>query len=118
MTKTGAYGERLGEFLRLEDAPPTLVTRSLRSTEIAVTETRNDNPVPGLSGSLAQEDAYLISLKLRDYPDCEIWEQGKYVMNADIRAGATYLYDLKQGSALSDKQAVSLHLLLSSACRA
>lgn len=73
MTRTGAYGERLGEFLRLEEAPPTLVTRSLRSTELAVTETRNDNPVPGLSGSFAAEDAYLVSLKLRDYPECEIW---------------------------------------------
>lgn len=95
MARTGAYGERLGEFLRLEEAPPTLVTRSLRSTEIAVTETRNDNPVPGLSGSFAAEDAYLVSLKLRDYPECEIWGQGRHIKKADVHAGTTYLYDLK-----------------------
>ncbi|KYH01791.1 AraC family transcriptional regulator [Bradyrhizobium sp. DOA1] len=95
MSRTGAYGERLGAFLRLEEAPPMLMTRSLRNAEIAVTETRHDNPELGLSGSFAAEDAYLISLKLRDYPDCEIWEQGRHLTKADVRAGTTYLYDLK-----------------------
>jgi len=95
MSQTGVYGQRLGQFLRLEEAPPSLITRSLRSTELAVTETRNDAPEPGLSGSLTPEDAFLVSLKLHDYPDCELWERGKCVMKADVRAGATYLYDLK-----------------------
>jgi AraC-like DNA-binding protein len=96
MTQAGAYGQRLGQFLRLKDAPPALVARSLRSAELAVTETRNDHPVPGLSGSLAAEDAFLVSLKLHDYPDCEVWERGKSIMKADVRAGTTYLYDLKR----------------------
>lgn len=96
MTQAGAYGQRLGKFLRLEDAPPSLITRSLRSTELAVTETRNDSPTPGLSGSLTAEDAFLVSLKLHDYPDCELWESGKCVMKADVHAGTTYLYDLKR----------------------
>jgi AraC family transcriptional regulator len=95
MTQTGAFGQRLGKFLHLKDAPPSLVTRSLRGAELAVTETRDDNPVPGLSGSLTQEDAFLVSLKLHDFPDCELWENGKCVMKADVPAGATYLYDLK-----------------------
>ena len=42
------------------------------------------------------EDAYLVSLKLRDYPDCECWERGRCITKADVRAGATYLYDLKR----------------------
>lgn len=96
MNQTGAYGQRLGQFLHLKDAPPLLMTRALRGAEIAVTETRDDQPVSRLSGTLKPEDAYLISLKLRDYPDCEIWERGKYVMNADVPAGTTYLYDLKR----------------------
>ncbi|MCK1737851.1 helix-turn-helix transcriptional regulator [Bradyrhizobium sp. 138] len=95
MTQAGAYGEKLGQFLRLKEAPPALVTRSLRSAELAVTETRNDRPLMGLSGSLTAEDAFLVSLKLRDYPDCELWERGKSIMKADVRAGTTYLYDLK-----------------------
>jgi AraC-like DNA-binding protein len=96
MTQASAFGRRLGQFLHLKDAPPSLVTRSLRSVELAVTETRDDNPVPGLSGTLPLEDSFLVSLKLHDYPDCELWERGKCVMKRDVRAGATYLYDLKR----------------------
>ena len=95
MTPAGAFGQRLGQFLHLKDAPPSLVTRSLRSVELAFTETWDDNPVPGLSGTLPPEDSFLVSLKLHDYPDCELWERGKCVMKRDVPAGATYLYDLK-----------------------
>ncbi|PDT88701.1 AraC family transcriptional regulator [Bradyrhizobium sp. Y36] len=94
MAQAGAYGSKLGQFLHLKEAPPALVTRSLRSAELAVTETRNDHPVRGLSGSLTAEDAFLVSLKLQDYPDCELWERGNCIMRSDIRAGTTYLYDL------------------------
>jgi AraC family transcriptional regulator len=95
MTQAGVYGQRLGRRLQLKD-PPSLITRSLRSAELAVTETRNDDPVEGFSGSLPSEDAYLVSLKFRDYPDCECWERGKFVTKENVRAGATYLYDLKR----------------------
>ena len=95
MTRAGVYGPRLGRRLQLKDAP-SLITRSLRSAELALTETRNDDPMPGLSGSFPAEDAYLISLKFRDYPDCECWERGRCVIKTDVRAGATYLYDLKR----------------------
>ncbi|KRQ98093.1 helix-turn-helix domain-containing protein [Bradyrhizobium valentinum] len=96
MTQTGAFGQRLGQVLHLKDAPPSLITRSLRSVELVVTETRDDNPVPGLSGSFSAEDAFLVSLKLRDFPECELWENGKCLMKRDVPAGATYLYDLKR----------------------
>jgi AraC-like DNA-binding protein len=95
MTQAGVYGPRLGRRLRLDDAP-ALITRSLHSTEVAVTETRNDDPEPGLSGSLPVVDAYLISLKFRDYADCECWERDRCVIKTDVYAGATYLYDLKR----------------------
>lgn len=95
MTQAGVYGQRLGRGLHLKEAP-ALITRSLRSAALAVTEVRNDDPTRDLSGSLAAEDAYLVSLKFRDYPDCECWEQGRCVTKADVRAGATYLYDLKR----------------------
>jgi len=94
MLRAGAFGEMVRQQLRLRDAPPSLVTRSLRGIDLAVTETQDDNPVPGRSGSMADE-AYLVSLKLHDYPDCELWDHGKSVMKADVRAGTTYLYDLR-----------------------
>src|SRR3954471_11153530 len=95
MTQAGVYGQRLGQGLRSKQAP-VLITRSLHSAELAVTEVRNDDPTPDISGSLAAEDAYLLSLKLRDYPDCECWEEGRCVAKTDVRGGATYLYDLKR----------------------
>jgi AraC-like DNA-binding protein len=95
MTQAGVYGQRLGRGLHVKEAP-VLITRSLRSAELAVTEVRNDAPAQEFSGSLPAEDAYLVSLKIRDYPDCECWENGRFVTKADVRAGATYLYDLKR----------------------
>ncbi|WP_043161010.1 AraC family transcriptional regulator [Bradyrhizobium sp. Ai1a-2] len=95
MRQARAFGQGLGRRFRLKDAP-SLVTRTLRSAELAVTETRDDDPVPGLSGSMPSEDAYLVSLKFRDYPDCECWESGRCVIKTDVRGGATYLYDLKR----------------------
>jgi AraC family transcriptional regulator len=94
MAQAGTFGQRVGNYLHLTDAPTSLITRSLRGVELAVTETQNANPVSGLSGSLADE-AYLVSLKLHDYPDCELWEHGKCVAKADVRSGTTYLYDLR-----------------------
>ncbi|RED33181.1 AraC family transcriptional regulator [Rhodopseudomonas thermotolerans] len=90
-----AYGHNLGRRLRSDQAP-ALTTHSLHSTELAVTECRNDAPEFGLSGSLPGEDAYLVSLKLRDYSQCECWEEGRPVITADVHSGATYLYDLRR----------------------
>lgn len=96
MAQADAFGRRLGQVLHLKDAPPSLMTRSLRGVQLQMTETRNDTPVPGLSGSFAPEDAFLVSLKLHDYPDCELWENGKCIMKRDVRSGTTYLYDLRR----------------------
>ncbi|MEN3347814.1 MAG: hypothetical protein V7632_1449 [Bradyrhizobium sp.] len=95
MAQAGVYGRRLGQPLQLKHAP-SLITRSLRSDALAVTEIRNDNPVRDLSGSLPADDAYLVSLKFRDYDGCECWENGRCITKSDIRSGATYLYDLKR----------------------
>jgi AraC family transcriptional regulator len=94
MPQAASFGQRVGQYMHMRDAPRSLIARSLRGAELAVTETQDDNPAPGLSGSLA-DDAYLVSLKLQDYPDCELWAHGKRIANSDVRAGTTYLYDLR-----------------------
>jgi AraC family transcriptional regulator len=112
MTHASTFGQRVRQQLHLRDAPPSLITRSLRGIELAVTETQVDNPVPGRSGSVADE-AYFVSLKLHDYPDCELWENGKSVGKADVRAGTTYLYDLRRDPGfIIDKPFHSLHFYL------
>ena len=74
---TEAYGQRLGEALRVENAP-AIVTRALRTADIAVTEIRFDNPLPEMSGLLQQEDAFLVALHFRDFPNREYWERADW----------------------------------------
>src|SRR5579862_1699952 len=112
MAQASTFGRRVGQYLHLKDAPPSLITRSLRGVDLAVTETKTDNPVPGLSGSLA-DNAYLVSLKLQDYPNCELWAHGKCVTKADVRTGTTWLYDLRTDPRyVVDKPSHSLHFYL------
>jgi len=103
MATTGAYGQRLAETLRIERAP-TVVTRVLRRADMAVTETRWDDLAPGLSRSIQREDAFLVTLSLRDYPNRVYWEDGRLASICDIRAGQTCIHDLKRDPvALLDK---------------
>jgi AraC family transcriptional regulator len=92
---TEAYGQRLGERFRVENAP-AIVTRALRTADIAVTEIRCDSPRPGMSDPIKQEDAFIVFLQLRDFPIHEFWEDGRQAPVCDLRAGESCLYDLKR----------------------
>jgi AraC family transcriptional regulator len=73
---TAAYGKRFVEALRVENAP-AIVTRALRTADMAVTEIRCDNPLSEMCGPIQQEDAFLVGLHLRDFPNREYWEDGR-----------------------------------------
>ena len=104
---TEAYGQRLGERLRVENAP------ALRTADIAVTEIRCDSPLLGMSGSIQQEDAFLVALLLRDFPHHEYWEDGRRAPVCDLRAGEIIFWDLKRDPAgLFDKPHHSLGFYL------
>jgi AraC family transcriptional regulator len=96
---TGAYGQRLGEALRVENAP-AIVTRALRTADMAVTEIRCDNPLPQMNGPIRQEDAFFVALYLRDSPNRESWEDGRRVSVCDHRIGESSLHDLKRAPAV------------------
>jgi hypothetical protein len=68
----------------------------LRTADIAVTEIRFDNPLPEMSGLLQQEDAFLVALHFRDFPNREYWEEGRLVSVCNLRAGESCLHDLKR----------------------
>jgi AraC family transcriptional regulator len=105
---TGAYGQRLGERFRVENAP-SIVTRALRTAEISVTEFRYDSPLPEMSGPIQGEDAFVIGLKLRDFPAHKYWEDGRLTPVRDLRAGESCLYDLKRNpTVLLDRPSHSL----------
>ncbi|OKO91731.1 AraC family transcriptional regulator [Bradyrhizobium sp. NAS80.1] len=116
MAQSSFHGQKWKDLLHLRDTPSSVITRSLRGVEIVATETRDDNPVPGLCGQIVPEDAYIVSLKLREYPDCEYWEHGKCVTKTNIRPGATYLYDMKcDPRFVIDKPFHSLHFYIPAA---
>jgi AraC family transcriptional regulator len=92
---TEAYGQRLGERLRVENAP-AIVTRALRAADMAVTEIRCDNPLPGMSDPIQQEDAFIVALNFRELLNREYWEDGRRASVCDLRAGESCLYDLKR----------------------
>jgi len=95
MPTSEAYGQRLAERLHIEQAP-VIPTRVLRTADMAVTETRCDTPTRELSGSIQREDAFLVTLTLRDFPKREYWEEGRLISVSDVRAGQTCIHDLKR----------------------
>jgi hypothetical protein len=69
---------------------------ALPKGDIAVTEIRCDNPLPEMSCPIQQEDAFLVALHLRDFPNLEYWEDGRLTSVRERRAGETSLADLKR----------------------
>jgi AraC family transcriptional regulator len=109
---TEAYGQQLGEALRVENAP-AIVTRALRTADMAVTEIRFDNPLLEMTDPIQQEDAFLVALHLRDFPDREYWMDGRRALISDLRVGESCLHDLKRApTALFNKPYHSLAFYL------
>jgi AraC family transcriptional regulator len=95
MPTSEAYGQRLAERLHIQQAP-LVPTRVLRTADMAVTETRCNAPTQELSGSIQREDAFLVTLTLRDFPKREYWEEGRLISVSDVQAGQTCIHDLKR----------------------
>ena len=95
VTTSEGFGQRLAECLRAAETR-AIVTRVLRTADMAVTETRCDDPVPGLSHPIQLEDAYLVALTLRDFPNRKYWENGRPMPVCSLRIGQINLHDLKR----------------------
>src|SRR5260370_38266177 len=109
---TEAYGQRLGAALRVENGP-AIVTRALRTADMAVTEIRCDKPLPEMCGPIQREDAFLVTLHLSDSRNREYREDGRRASVCDLRAGESCLHDLKRNpAALPDKAFHSLSFSL------
>jgi AraC family transcriptional regulator len=109
----GAYGRRLSEKFGVEEEVPYIVTRTLQRAEIALTEVRVDQPPGRVSDPIPREDAYLMSLLLRDLSYETYWEDGRQVGRSTIPAGECMIHDLRRDPlVLVDKPAHSLLLYL------
>jgi AraC family transcriptional regulator len=109
---TEGYGQRLGKALRVENGP-AIVTRALRTADMAVTEIRCDKALPEMCGPIQREDAFLVTLHLSDSRNREYWEDGRRASACDLQAGESCLHDLKRApAALPDKAFRSLAFYL------
>jgi AraC family transcriptional regulator len=95
MGQRSAFGSELGERFGLDDAP-VLVTKTLRQTELAVTQLRGDTWLPVRSTSIPAEDAYLIGLQVRGCEDHELWFDGKALGRVPFKTGSSLFYDLRR----------------------
>jgi AraC family transcriptional regulator len=103
MSSSEGYGQRFGERVRAERAQ-TVVTHVLRTADMAVTEARCDQPTLQMTESIQREDAYLVSLTLRDFPDRQYWEDGRQMPIRSLRTGHVDFNDLRRDPlALLDK---------------
>jgi AraC-like DNA-binding protein len=97
------YGQQLAERLHAEQAR-AIVTRVLGSADMAVTETRCDDPVLGMSQPIQREDAYLVAVTLRDFPKRLYWVDGRPMPVCDLRTNQVDFHDLRRDPvALLDK---------------
>lgn len=93
---TGAYGDRMGSALRIGPRP-TLAAQVLKRAEFAVTRVTCDLPDHGFTHPIPAEDAYIVSLQLRDFEKCELFIDGRAVKHQHSRAGTFTVLDLKTG---------------------
>lgn len=94
MEQQGAYGRQLGSAFRMADAP-TLASRILQKSTVALTELRCDQPKFGLTAPMAREDAYLIALQLRACPNHDLYFDGRMTRPQNYVEGVTSIYDLR-----------------------
>jgi AraC family transcriptional regulator len=108
----GAHGRRLSERFGVYDAPH-IVTRTFQRAELALTEVRVDRPFGRLSEPIPYEDAFSMSLVLRDLPDNSYWEEGREVGLRTLRAGESLIHDFRRSPmTLVDKPMHALFLYL------
>jgi AraC family transcriptional regulator len=95
MRPNGAYGQNLADCFRL-GAPPTFVTRTLNQSEIAVTQIVCNIENNGLTAPIPRQDAFLVTLQLRECPLHDSWIDDKPMKTGHLAAGTTCIYDLRQ----------------------
>ena len=97
MDEGGSYGRRLGQHFGLGN-PPTFVTRSLRKTEIAVTQLKCDSADHGMTNPLSSEEAYVVELQVRR-SDREFWVDGRSLGKRTLADGVATFSDLRRNPA-------------------
>jgi AraC-like DNA-binding protein len=95
MAEFGAYGNKLGGYLHLDDVP-ALVARTTDKKPIAITRCRLDTPAHGPTSPIPSEDAYMVVLQTGESSHRELWLDGKPVRTEPLNPGQVALHDLRR----------------------
>jgi len=79
----------------MQDAP-TLVTRALQKSTLAVTELKCERPNFGKTEPIPREDAYLVGLQFLPCRDHDLYFDGRRVKPTNWFPGVTTIYDLRR----------------------
>lgn len=96
MPKPGSSGKELRDAFRTPNAP-TLSTRVLQKSTLAVTELRCDHHGFGRTSPLPREEAWLVALQLRACPNQDLYFDGRMTRPENHAEGVTSIYDLRCG---------------------
>jgi hypothetical protein len=94
MAEHKVSGCQLSDAFRMPNAP-TLITRALQKSTMAVTELRCDQPDFGKSVPIPCEDAYLIALHVHACSE-SLYFDGRLKGRESHAEGATSIYDLRR----------------------
>jgi AraC-like DNA-binding protein len=94
MSESDSYGEAFGR--RLNAAAASFATHALPRTTIAVTELKYVTPQNILSTPPIEEDAYLVAVHFKNFPNYTYWENGKAAPVSPIRPGETIVYSVER----------------------
>ncbi len=95
MREQAPYRNHLAEAFGMREAP-TLITRALRKSMMAVTELKYDQPNFGMTAPIPVEDAYLIALQIRPCLDHDLYFDGQFVQPRGWFPGVVTIYDLRR----------------------
>lgn len=108
MKENGAYGETLRRTFKTDTAP-SFVARTLKNAKVAVTEIRCDKEDTGLTEPIPVEDAFLVTIQLRDVHSHGLFIDGRRVQTDFLPAGTANIYDLRS-SPVADSISTFHHL--------
>ena len=95
MIEQGAYGEQMGKYFRLDNVP-TVSTRTLMKSRLAVTRLRSAAPAHGMTTPIPKEDAFCIILYLKDMLLHKLWLGGREVPMGTRQNGTVCIVPLER----------------------
>ena len=95
MPEIGALSERLVSLLGLQQRP-TQLTGAVGKAGISIVRIQEDAAQHEMTDPVPEDDAYIVGLMLRDYPNPRFTEDGREVPVLPIEAGDTVFYDLRR----------------------